>query len=551
MTKKGKAFRKLINIGGKATEEQSSWLSRWLDKDFQFVNYLIEFTPGSAKSAEIYERYLDNGAITGSLRGKLNYLEMAIIVEPKGTRKPYAIFVSEGFDEDRYLNEKIGGERISDYLDFDSSIESLERKYSCENANSTVVCIANDFDEIEEDFRDGEKITLSNLQNAERVYFVIQTENNTVIDDDRCKELTTVEGCGEVFDNRIHFEGSRRPLGDDFDLQDSVYDGNDDAKVIVICPYIITRGGGDVFFRDVLDTGIDVNYCSEVKGGELVVVEQEEKPITPKTGAGDEDAIVYKLPTHDICKLSNTEESEIEEYRNVLKNFSSSICEMEAEVSALWKEENINKSIIANIDKIARFGKISGNIVLNTQNDLSMKGFGNISSGVFVIDGGSLTIEDGVNPYRISKSGDIPAYQTYIVLNGDINIKNNVVYDDSAVNPADPKSFPSVAFIVVNGNINISNSVNEINGILMATSGENENSGQIKSFENQPTYDTLLTVNGSLIGDVYDLFFNRRAIGDPLKDQGSITVRYDQRVLLNTPEGLNQLIDVRQLRTAN
>ncbi|MDX9970886.1 MAG: hypothetical protein RBS56_03175 [Candidatus Gracilibacteria bacterium] len=547
---KGEAFKNLINIGGKATDEQASWLSRWLDEDFQYVNYLIEFTPGSAKSAEIYEEYMDDGAIEGSLDGELDFLEMAILVEPKGSADPYVIYVSEGFDEDRYLNERIGEEQIDDYENFGDDPEDFEDDYFCEDASDNVVCIANDFDDIEEDFKNGEKITLGNLHKAEKIYIIVQTENNTVINDDRCKELTTTEGCGEEFDNTIHFNGSRRPLDEDFDLEDKEYDGEDSAKVIVLCPYIITRQGGDVFFRDIIDTGVDVNYCSEVKGGDVVVVEKPDKPFTPSTGAGDEETIIYKLPTHDVCKLSNTEESELEEYRNVLKNFSSSVCEMQAEVSELWKEENINKAIKANIDKISRFGKISGNIVLNSQNDVALKGFGNVASGVFVIENGSLTIGDGTNPYRISKTDTLPAYQTYIVLNGDINIKSDILYDDSAVNPAQPKSFPSAAFIAINGNINIANNVSQVNGILMATE-QDEGSGQIKSLEGRPTFDTLLTVNGSLIGDVYDIFLNRRAIGDPLKDQGSITVRYDQRVLLNTPEGLNQLIDVTQLKTAD
>ena len=547
--KKNKSFRNIINIGGKADQEQA-WLSRWLDKDFQFVNYLIEFTPNSAKSAEIYERYLVNGAIDGSINGKLDYLEMAILVEAKGNNNPYVIYISEGFDENRYLNERIGDERITNYRDNNLSIRNLERKYYCENASSSVVCIANDFDDIENDFKRGRKLVLSNLQNAERVYIILQTENNTTITDERCKELTTTEGCGEVFDNRVHFNGSRKELDRNFEINDLIYSGNDTAKVIVVCPYIIASQSGDVFFRDIVSTGIDISYCSEQTGGGVVIKPTEPTPTTPQTGAGDEDAIVYKLPTHDICKLSNTDISELDEYRNVLKNFSSSICEMEAEVSGIWKEENINSAIKRNINLLTRFGKITRDIEIQRVNELPLKGFGNTESGVFVVENGNLTIGDGINPYIIEKQEKVPAYQTYIVINGDINIKSNILYNDALANPSEPKSFPSSAFIAINGNINISNEVSEINGILMAVN-EDEGTGQIKSLENRPTFDKLLTINGSLIGDVYEIFYNRRAIGDPLRDQGSITVRYDQRVLLNTPEGLNQLIDINQLRSAN
>ena len=550
---KAEDFRSTINIGGKATDEEGNWINQWLDPDFRYVNYLIEFIPNSARSAQIWEQYLNNAIIEGSLDGELDYLDMAILVEPNDNRNPYVIYATENFDENRYLNEQIGEERFDDYTDYNKNLSDLEDKYKCENANSDVVCIAEDFNDIEDMFKDGEAITFDNLNEAGRVYIIIQTENQTVITDDRCKELENTDGCGEVFDNTIHFEGNRRNLDSNFDIRDNEYEGTDSAQVIVICPYIITREGGDVFFKDILDTGVDVEYCSPVSSTPGTVVKPPRPPnqTTPSTGSdANVEDIVYKIPTHDICKLSNTEEGQLEEYKNVLKNFSSSICEMEADVSASWTETNITAKIKANIEKISRFGKVETFVKLISQNDLSSKGFTNLKSGVFVIEGNNLEIGNGTNDYLIKSSSEISSAQTFIVKGGDLIINSNIRYDDSQVDPLKPESFPSVAFIVIDGNIKISNNVTHIDGILMAVDSEGAEDGKIMALESLPTFENQLLVNGSMIGDVYDIFFKRRAIGDPLKDEGSITVKYDQRMLLNTPPGLSELIDLSQLKIA-
>ncbi len=541
-------WRTQINIGGKATDDEGNWLNRWLDKDFRYVNYLIEFEPGSADSAEIWEKMLENGVIESqNLKGELTYKEMAIAVEPDGNQDPYIIYQTNGFDEDLFNDEKIGSDSLSDYDNFGDDINDLEDKYFCEDARSSVVCIANDFNDIEDDFKDGKKLVFGNLKNAERIFIIFQTENDTVITDQKCKELETTEGCGEIFDNTINFGASRQPLDSDFELYSQDYDGDDSAEVIVICPYILTRQGGDVFFKDVLDTGVDVEYCSKSKNTDIIITEKpdDDGEIT-STGTGDNiEDIIYQTPTHDVCKLSNTEDGQLAEFRNVLKNFSSSICEMQAEVAENWKEENINKAIETNINKIARYGRVSGNVVLNSMNDIVNKGFTNTQSGVFIVENGNLTIGNGFQDYIISSSGKIPAAQTYIVKGGTLEIKSNIRYNDKNVNPANPASFPSVAFIVIDGDIKISNDVTELNGIYMAVNGVFNN------IQNLPTFENMLTVNGSLVGDVYQLFLSRRAIGDPQKDEGSITVKYDQRIILNTPPGLGELMDVNQLRVAN
>ena len=63
--------------------------------------------------------------------------------------------------------------------------------------------------------------------------------------------------------------------------------------------------------------------------------------------------------------------------------------------------------------------------------------------------------------------------------------------------------------------------------------------------------EVTLTVNGSVYGNIGPLFENRVAAGDIFKDEGAITIRYDQRIIQNPPAGLAELLgDYRQSQVA-
>ncbi|MFH1284433.1 MAG: hypothetical protein ABIH78_02480 [Candidatus Peregrinibacteria bacterium] len=524
-----------INLGGKDSDGH-------LDDDYQYVTYLAIYDTGSEESVEIWEKEMDNGHIEASNTqdGSFDYLGMAIGVKDKdgNTYIVYKSNDSDEFDEDWYNNEDINGEQLSDFDNYNEDLDFFEDEFECRN-DSEDFCITNDFDNLENDFQDGEKIEFKNLDEVDEIYIVYQMENNTAIDDDYCERMIEEFGeCGEEFENRIEFEAD---MGDD-----EIETGHDDTLAIVICPFILTREGGDTFFHSAIETGIDVSACYDVPSTPVVITPPPETPGTaPSTGQGEQAAGQYlQLPTHDICKFSNDENTTIEEYKNVLKNFSSAVCEMRAEVAEIWKEKYINDAIKANIEKISRFDAVKGSKTISNMNTVATQ-LGENKNGVFVIEG-DLTI----NGLNVGPSGNIPAGQTYIVKNGTLTINGNITYDDSRVNVANPKSLPSAAFVVIDGNIEISNSVTKIDGILMAVDTESKKDGEIRSKEDKPTYENLLTIRGSMIGDVSNLFFNRRKIGDPLKDEGSVTIRYDERILLNTPPGLTDLIDVSQLKIA-
>jgi len=232
----------------------------------------------------------------------------------------------------------------------------------------------------------------------------------------------------------------------------------------------------------------------------------------------------------------------LEGYNDVLKNFSSTICELRANVAKDWTEEHINKSIEANITRLTRFE--SNNISTWGEQYTLL----NAKSGVFLSS--NLKIENEVT-IEAPQPGisDVPAARTYIVQGGNLEINANIKYGETDYN--NPSKIPSVAFIVIDGDIIIDASVTHIDGILMAVNTDpTQDKGQIRHKQVNSTTNQL-TINGNLIGNVYDLFSKRRGSGDPTKDQGAVVIHYDERILLNTPPGISELIDLQQVIVPN
>ncbi len=498
------------------------------------VTYSIQFKANSAKEVDIWESAMRNsGQILGDKDGNLSYLGMIVNVT-EGSEK-YTIL-----KDGSYALETAD----SKFTDYKYSLKSLEDKHNCKDGtqNDEKVCIDDEnFSTTVENFKDGEKIEFKNLRPATVIEIKVQMKNNTKINAESCKKLSKTQGCGEEFKNTAKFEATLSTEENE--------KGSATAKVIVICPYVLTRQAGDVFFHDVLDTGIDVSRCSEVKSTPGLVIQPEkikkEKVTNTGTGTGEisEEAAFLEVPSHDICRYSNSDEN-IEGYDDILTNFSSTICEMRADVAETWKETYINKSIEANVERISRFGENLNVSSISAMQDLQT--VSNAQSGVFVKQGDLTIGENG--DLTIEANGKVPAGQTYIIKNGTLRISSNVKY--GTTDYTDPNKIPSAAFIVIDGNIIIDNDVEQIDAIIMAidTDGKDKD-GRItnsKNFDENNTTDKLLIINGSLIGNVAELFSTRTGAGDPTKDEGSVTIRYDERILLNTPPGLSDLLNVTQ-----
>lgn len=530
-----------------------------ISENDDFVTYKVEYETNDYASTEMWEANMDRGEITSiepeELDGVLVFDSMVIGIDDGNDQK--IVYRSEDFEESRYDNEEIDGTEITDFDDWDEfededdAEDFFNDNYSCDE-NENDFCVETDFDNIEEYFKEGTKadaLQFRNTDQIEKIYIIYQFANETDINAEKCKNLDADDGCGEEFVNEIDFEASEN---DDFTGDTET--GDDSTTVVVICPFVLSRQGGDVVFHSAVDTGRSVRFCFEqLRDVEGVNVQPIPRPIQRLFKSGGEEGAtqeqVLSTPSHDICKYDGGQEIN-DELKNAFENFSSSVCEMKAALAQEWTQTYIRKAIEANVDKITRWGTQEGNISIADMAEVDSKFPNNTTSGVYVVEG-NLTVKNTSGPFEIEKTDSVPAAQTYIVKNGTLRIESNIQYNDNSVNPSDPSSFPSAAFVVINGDIEISNSVDRIDGILMAVNTEANDKGQIKSLENTVTTSTKLLVNGSMIGNVNNIFTNRKAVGNPLKDEGSITVRYDERILLNTPPGLSELIDVAQFRVAN
>ncbi len=490
----------------------------------KFLTYQITFeAKRTLKSVEIIEEQFKGGSINSTskkLDGTLDFKSMEI--EVKGDGKDYTIFDSEDAD---------------DFDEFDCKDKDKDEDK---------VCIE-DIEDAERNFKNGDALIFKGkITEDTKIVITVQVENKTKISESTCKDLDPDDGCGESFPNKVSFVAE--------DDQNEDYEGKDNAEVIAICPFILTRQGGDVFFRDVIDTGVDVAKCSKVKTsvGPGITPDYIKGEKVTSTG-GTEEAptgdLILDVPSHDICRYSNSDNNDLDAYSNVLENFSSTICEVRTEIAEDWKEVNINKAINDNITRIARWGQnLNDKLEYNTLTSVSdLSNVDNKQSGIFVMKG-NLTINLSDTIYG-DKNAGVPAAQTYIVKDGDLHIKSDIKYSENT-DYNNPKSIPSVAFIVINGDIIIDDNVKQIDGILMAINfDETAENGKVRS--NGTVSEENLVINGSLIGNVIDLFQNRIGSGDPTLDEGSVTIRYDARILLNTPPGLGELINIEQAIVPN
>lgn len=468
------------------------------------VKFKIVYNPDSAvDEVEIKDSSLSNGKIKGSQDGYLVYKNDSLLIEA-------------GNDE-------------------------LE---TCDDANNNDPCVdADSYSDYEDDFINGQKVTIENLNN-DTITITYETRNDSSIDAEMCKTMSSKDGCGEQFENRVTFD-------DDFDS------GSDDVKVIVVCPYILTRTGGDTFFESDLETGVDVSYCGPQKNiqGHVIIPTIKDLEIDKTGGLSVLPQETLSLQSHNVCKYSNIPgKTGIEAYSNPLTHFSSAICEMKAEVAESWQKENVISQIENNIDKISIWSSGTNATTLTSLASLKAD-----SSGIFKWTGTDVTIGSRGGKFEIKDSeAGIPAGQTYIIINGDLKITSDIIY--GKLNPGqeglvDPETVPSAAFVVINGNIIIDKNVEELWGTYIAIdtntrddAGVVSNKGKIISGGGQS--EKQLTIYGSLIGNVEDLFGNRVYVGDIASDEGSVTIKYIENIFLNTPPGLSDLMDVTSLKVA-
>ena len=524
----------LINIQGQEEESGN------IPEDSKYVTYKITFYPGEGKSvssALIQEKSFEtDGEIEGSQGGKLTFdqdeEEETLTIEVKeNSNKKYLSHDEDEldiceYDKDGNLDTNKVCVSIQDYEDFVDEEDGSDIE----------------FQDLVDAFADNDEgLVFNNIEDVSRIRIYYEMENETNLTKGACQDLDPEkDGCGEKFVNEAYFEAFKN---DDLGTP-KVDDGDDETEVVAICQFIITRSAGDVFFNSPLKAGIDVAFCSEQKNiqGPTIKGILESDPEIPKTGAGDlEGKTFLTTPTHDICKYSNVEGATEGAYDNPLKSFSSTICEMQAEVAEGWQKEHVVNQINANISKLTKWHTGGLDTEINGQAPQ------NATSNIYSWE----NKEVNINNLEISSTNP-PLTQTYVVRNGDLNINGDIKYQDlgttGLLGALILKQIPSAAFIVIDGDINIHEDVEQLDGVFIAI--DTDDLGDDGNINSTGISYTQLTINGILVGDVTNLFEQRRLVGDISQDEGSVTIKFSENFLLNTPPGLSELLDLTQLRVA-
>ncbi len=371
-----------------------------------------------------------------------------------------------------------------------------------------------------------EGLTIENLtEKAGNTYTITYTARLDADIIEECQVIT--DSCGFEFLNTVV---------DNFNNFDS-------ASVLATCPFVVSRSFGDVFLEEEFEGTIDIARCTNRRNTEGPVFTP--KPRTPQelisSGTG-----ALSAPTHRICRESikenpNLDSRELEGYKNPLANFSSSVCEVSLFTSSSWTSEDIERNLRSNA---SRFNNVTN---LNSTNTLS-----NLNSS-------ALATYDAINPnsdtkvYRktngnLTINNDSPIIlndglaKTIIIEGNDLIINQNISYQRST-----SQAFPSqIAFIVIGGDVVIGPNVTEVVGAIAAVPDADGNGGFLRRSEQT---NNLLTIQGSIFGDSGPLFAGTSNPGDLLADRGSVTVIYDSGIILNTPPGLQSIIQFNQYQT--
>lgn len=310
----------------------------------------------------------------------------------------------------------------------------------------------------------------------------------------------------------------------------------ENAKLVALCPYLVTRNAGDVYLNEQLYTGTDIaciyneDGSSDYANIEGIVVSGTSDDSTSNSSSSS----TTSSTNSDFC--DDTSDSS-----GFISNLSSYVCEIVSAVSSLWKVETITTTTESSVNAEVRNAATSqssyssssfnsGDTAANWNNLYNaLKNQNNEESGILYYSGNP----DDADDYIELGSIEVPAGAwTLIVENADLHISGDITYASTS----DYSNIPSIAFIVLGGDIFIENFVSELVGVYYTDQAFD---GSDRSAVNQQ-----LTIYGSLYGDLSLLLAAANYVGSPTEDGGSLVVNYDSRILINTPPGLSEYVDI-------
>ena len=363
------------------------------------------------------------------------------------------------------------------------------------------------------DIGDPRGVTIYNVPNDQEVRIQYRGLIDSAVNVDNCSArdslFNTTGICGETYTNESEFE-------------DEFTSGSSKSEIMIPCPYIIIRSGGDVLLENPLDYGVDTLACADIANFDAPLIKP--KPPTPgqtpSTGPGSTASPTF---TPAICK-NQAEGEEGTGYENI-EGVSSLICEVSLKTSEELQQRAIILNILDITQKVTRFEQnLNDKEQINSVSDLPES-----VNGVYYKNSGSLTLGDGSTDLKFTKGA-----KTIIVENGDILINSKIIYEDDKSALLDARNVASLTLIVINGSININ--TNETAGVFLTVEGDREGSGQIceKTCKDEEQYNPAQYIHyGSIYGDINNLLKYRTYSGDPTKEEGAVVIRFDSRIYLN------------------
>lgn len=317
----------------------------------------------------------------------------------------------------------------------------------------------------------------------------------------------------------------------------------------VVCQYFLTRASGDVFLEDDLVYGVDVSKCYPFKNISSTIV----KPIPPTEGGlastGLESAEIISI-SHEICSAGQADfdnldltAAQIETLKelfgsSISENLSSQICEVGLVPGSGWDKTSIAAAMASNIGKLTRWNSgVNPTSQITDFTTLAQQSLGN----VYYYRGNGDTVS--IDRLQIPEGSGA---WTIIVENANLQIKGNIEYV-SGVPAISADQIASLGVIVLDGNIYLDPMVEKLAGAYFVQRSDSTDLTRGNIFSGSPDNpavdsEIMLTVNGSVYGNIGPLFTHRISSGDIEKDEGAITIRYDQRIIQNPPAGLSDLL---------
>lgn len=353
------------------------------------------------------------------------------------------------------------------------------------------------------------------------------------------------------------FENSAKVFADPSDVEDPENTdtctedeacSEDSAKLVVLCSYLMTQNAGDIYLEGDLNSGSDIscayiddeqNYSSYSNTDGLIIKQADgddddddsTSSVDASSGSTTYYDSNYSSSSVSICDNASDD--------NFIGNISSYVCEIVSAVSDLWKGSTVSETTDSRVEQSVRNASTAqastkesygswtamADALTNTNNE---------DSGILYFEG------DGNGSAITLGEISVPCGAwTLIVKDADLKLGGNISYDTSCTNGKSyTTDLPSIAFVVEGGDIYIENedSVSRLVGVYYTD--------QNIDGADRSAVDGSLKIDGSIYGNVGPLLKAANYVGPPTLDGGSVVVRYDSRILLNTPPGLSEYVDV-------